>query len=467
MDSYFVLCEYYAYASRKAKSYKGAFFAYKYMIRPLRAIIENPSCNYHYAAYAANAKLALGSVQMDKMVLDDTCKFTLSNPYRTLLTCFDTVADISTTLNESISCLRIVSASLDSAPTQDEHSEQALYNLCKSIDGFRQSAKRLYEFISEKTKRSLIAEKNEPTRTPPRIEQIVTPSDFGQWNSIVSYLNAALQQCSETLPTNLSLVAAGKKRPQKRATTQRDILISFIDIMVLLARMQFNLDEESTYQQAYEYLSTAEQMCVEKKFNEGYRWLSGSYYNLGTSMIKIELYKNGIYPLRKSSSLLEKDQERANSDEGKLQLCKRYEILGICCQKNKLFDDAIKAYRLALKRIPVSAIEKFTRHSESVAVSTMIEQDALIPKLMDRFIRASVVDPYQEQINFASEYMNLTALNPIRQSFLYECELKVWNELALKMNLDKYQLFIVDKLLQLYDKDNYPIRRARYILDML
>lgn len=75
MDSYFVLCEYYAYVSRKAKSYKGAFYAYKFMIRPLRDIIESDStCNYYYAAYAANAKLALGSVQMDKMVLNDACK---------------------------------------------------------------------------------------------------------------------------------------------------------------------------------------------------------------------------------------------------------------------------------------------------------------------------------------------------------------------------------------------------------
>lgn len=291
------------------------------------------------------------------------------------------------------------------------------------------------------------------------------PSNFGQWNSIINYLTSVLQQCSETLPINLHLSTATKKRSQKRVATEHDILISFIDIMALLARIQFNLDEENTYQQAYEYLSTAEQMCAEKKFNEGYRWLSGSYYNLGTAMIKIELYKNAIYPLRKSSSLLEKDTQRASSDEGKLQLCKRYEILGICCQKNNLFDDAIKAYRLALKRIPVSAIEKFTSQSETMAVTTMIEQDALIPKLMDRFLRASVIDPYQEQINFASEYVNLTALNPIRQGFLYECELKVWNELALKMNLSKYQLFIVDKLLQLYDHDNYPIRRARYIAD--
>lgn len=75
MDSYFVLCEYYAYISRRAKSYQGAFYAYKFMIRPLVNIIHIPStCSFYHAAYAANAKLALGSVQMEKIVTDDTCK---------------------------------------------------------------------------------------------------------------------------------------------------------------------------------------------------------------------------------------------------------------------------------------------------------------------------------------------------------------------------------------------------------
>jgi hypothetical protein len=76
MDSFFVLCELYAYVSKKAKSYQGAFYAFKFMIRPLINAIQSPStCNFFYAAYAANAKLALGSVQMDKMVSDDTCKY--------------------------------------------------------------------------------------------------------------------------------------------------------------------------------------------------------------------------------------------------------------------------------------------------------------------------------------------------------------------------------------------------------
>lgn len=75
MDSYFLVCEYYAYVSGKAKSYQGEFYAYKYMILPLRDVLHNPStCTYYYAAYAANAKLALTSVQMEKMINDDICK---------------------------------------------------------------------------------------------------------------------------------------------------------------------------------------------------------------------------------------------------------------------------------------------------------------------------------------------------------------------------------------------------------
>lgn len=75
MDSYFLLCEYYAYISQKAKSHQGVFYAYKYMIRPLINVIQTPTtCTFYHAAYVTNAKLALTSLQMDKMVSDDTCK---------------------------------------------------------------------------------------------------------------------------------------------------------------------------------------------------------------------------------------------------------------------------------------------------------------------------------------------------------------------------------------------------------
>ncbi|KAI7907853.1 uncharacterized protein BX663DRAFT_528514 [Cokeromyces recurvatus] len=398
------------------------------MIGPLVSIIENPN-TYYYVAYAANAKLALGSVQMDKIVLDDT------------------YADISTTLNESISCLRIVSSTLETTSSQNEHDEQALFNLCKSIDGFRSSAKRLYDLISDKKSKY-------GNRTP--------PPDMERWNAIIAYLNSVLQQCGETLPITINL-ALKKKSTSKRAMTAADMMVAFIDIMVLLARMQFDISDETSYQQSYEYLSTAEQLCAEKKFLKGYRYLSGSYYNIGTALIKKDerFFGHAIYPLRKACSLLEKDPERAQSDEGRLQLCKRYEILGICCHKNKQFEDSVKAYRLALKRVPVSTVDSFVSGSETKAVSRMMECEPLIPKLMDRYLRAAVSDPDLINVHFASEYVQMAGLSAIQQSFVYECELKVWHRLSLKMDVSRFQLFIVNKLLQLYDAVNYPVRRAR------
>lgn len=440
MDSYFVLCEYAAYVSRKAKSYKGAFYAYKHMIRPLRNVMESTSsCSFYYAAYAANAKLALGSVQMDKMVLNDT------------------FADITTTLNESVACLGLITASANQP--QDQHLEQALYNLCKSIEGFRLSCKRLFEHISDKTKHALIQRKDEPFKTPPRHEDLVTPSDFGQWNSVVAHIKHVLQQCSESLRTAMCLAKTASDT--KRSTTQEDVLVSYIDIMVLLARMQFNIKDPDSYAQAYDHLTNAEDLCADKGYSSGYRWLSGSYYNLGTAMIKTDMYTEAIFPLRKSSSLLEKDTDRASTNEGRLQLCKRYEVLGICCQKTRRFEDAISAFRLALKRIPASEIQKFVGKADTTAVSTVMEQDTLIPKLMDRFLRASVIDPDQESIHFASEHISLSAVNAIQKCFIYECELKVWHALSVKMKLFKYELFIMERLLQVYDAEHYPLRRAR------
>jgi DNA topoisomerase IB len=116
------------------------------------------------------------------------------------------VIDINTTLAEIITCLQSVSTSLDNLPDINEHSYSALSSLCKSVEGFRQSSKRLFEYVSEKTKQSLIESKNNPMKTPPRMGEIATPSDFGQWNANLYQMNAALQQCSETLPSTLYLL---------------------------------------------------------------------------------------------------------------------------------------------------------------------------------------------------------------------------------------------------------------------
>lgn len=75
VESYIVLCEYYAYISNKARSYKGSFYAYKFILRALRSILEDSTRRtFFYTAYGVFAKLSLGAVQMDKMVTNNTCK---------------------------------------------------------------------------------------------------------------------------------------------------------------------------------------------------------------------------------------------------------------------------------------------------------------------------------------------------------------------------------------------------------
>ncbi|EIE75671.1 hypothetical protein RO3G_00375 [Rhizopus delemar RA 99-880] len=414
------------------------------MIRPIRIMIGKPDKHaYYYAAYAATAKLSLGSVQMDKMVLDHI------------------YIDISTTFKEAVSCIELMQSTIDNVQSQDDQSAQALLAFCKSADSFRQSSKRFYEFVLDKAIHNVTVSANDPFRTPPRAGEMVTPSDFGTWNAVIPQLNKMLQSFSDCISSGIRMIKT-KFADFKQKFQMDAIMTTFVDIMILLARIQFKVKDESTYYKALEYLHKAEDLCVIMKYNAGYSWISGSYYSMGTAMIKVDMYSKAIYPIRKSCTLLEKSIECDSSDESKLELSTRYEILGTCCFKNKDYEDAGKAYRLGLRQIPTSKIKNFVDQGNSIAVSTIMENDRLIPKLMDRFLRTSIIDPKQESVTFASEHLDLSNFNLIQQSIIYECELKVWSILSLKTKLNRFQLFIAEKLLEVYEPTSYPLRRARY-----
>jgi hypothetical protein len=242
-------------------------------------------------------------------------------------------------------------------------------------------------------------------------------------------------------------------------------MLSFIDIMSLLAKIQFNIDEESSHEQAYDYLSTAEEVCADAGFTSGYRWISGTYYTLGASMYTAKYYTSAVYPLRKSCTLLEKDTNRISTDEGRLQLCKRYDVLGDCCQKKDTSDESLRAYRLALKRVPVQSLNTFVKHASTECVHSLAEKFPLIPKIMNRFLRTSVVDEQQSNVVFATTLMNIGSLTPIQTAIIYEYELKIWNNMGKNLKLSKYQFDLIDRLLNVYDAALYPIRRARVLLD--
>lgn len=114
---------------------------------------------------------------------------------------------------------------------------------------------------------------------------------------------------------------------------------------------------------------------------------------------------------------------------------------------------------MALKRIPYSTIISFTSGSDKMAVSTLIEQKPLVPKLIDRFLRCSISDHGQK--SFATEHMDLSGLTATQKCVLYECEVQVLLTLSSRLNLVKQQNWLIHTLLQHYSEIQFPIRRAR------
>ncbi|KAI9484690.1 hypothetical protein BDB00DRAFT_774403 [Zychaea mexicana] len=419
------------------------------MIRPLRSLLTDSSdCTYFHAAYAATAKLSLGSVQFDKLVT--------SNTY----------IDMTSTLTEINRCLSAVHSAEESYKQANDHTDQALNSLLKSIDIFRQSCARYREFAERQTKKKLesntSSNSSTPTSTPIHSGRSSLPSADNDWSACIPAIISALQHTSEVLPSAMRIM---KRKPwrgkPKQMVSLNEVMSAFVETMVLLAHMRFDIDDEDSYGSAYENLSSAEEMCVFNGFSNGYRWVSNTYYKIGVTLHNAELYAGAVYPLRKACSLLEKDETRASTDTGRLQLCKRYEVLGTCCQKDKRFEDATKAFKLALKRLPSSTIEAFVKEADSLAIYTLMGKHPLIPKLIERYLRATISDESDLEISFASEAMDLRHLESSQKSIIYECELRSMYMLSSSTDCTRQQNAILNALLRHYTARSYPIRRAR------
>ncbi|KAI8979430.1 hypothetical protein BDF20DRAFT_819024 [Mycotypha africana] len=403
----------------------------------LQNIVNSDSVdNYYYAAYAANAKIALGSAQLNKMLANSTF---LDLPFTLIL------------LKEVIEYLQSVENLLQARPTHTHHTEHALYYLCQSIDAFSRSCKHLVKTATE-TKREM---NNDPFKTPPRLDT----NDFDIWTDVLNQTKQTLKQCTLIMAAGINLAKT------KQATAKRAITISqsYVETMILLSQMQFKVHDNSTYKQAYEYLIKAEKMCSDTLYHQGFGYLASAYYNLGKMMIQANKHSEATSALKNSIQLLERDVNRANTTSGKLHLCKRYELYGVCCQAARRMDEAIHAYRTAMQRIPTAALKSFASKHDTTSPSTRMTEEGFLTNIIEKYLAVSVADPTaQSNVQIvADNFPSMSDFPIIQQCFILESELKVCGKLSSKMDLLSHQQVIIDRLLKMYDRRTYPIRRAR------
>lgn len=231
--------------------------------------------------------------------------------------------------------------------------------------------------------------------------------------------------------------------------------------------MAFRTTDPETHERAFQYLQDGAVFCEKNDFTEGERWLSSAYYSFGANLATEGDYGKAIIPLEKSCIILEQDQLRAKtqSEQWSMQLCKRYELLG--ASQLKLFNQkkAILALQRALIHIPKSSIKEFVRHCDTVSLTIFIDKFPLLPKLIERYMRATIIDRPHDEIALASETMDIGHLSTSQRAIIKECELQILNVMSLRNNVSTLQMRLIDDLLLAYEATQYPIRRARILVE--
>ncbi|KAI9319353.1 hypothetical protein BX666DRAFT_1854216 [Dichotomocladium elegans] len=412
------------------------------MFKPLRALLsESTKYSYFHVAFATTAKLSLAAVQLDRLVSRHT------------------LTDISTSLEEASAHLDVVISITEQSRSQIEHSDQALLSMYKAIVKFRQSCNHFFGFMERKTKklRDQIPVRH---RSPSHERSLNIAIQESRAN--IPYMITVLQNCKEILPTILQIIKKKSwKGKQNQGLSPNDVMMAYVDTMVLMARLKFQVEDEETWFTAFEDLSTGQQACEELGYSSGYRWLSGAFYMFGAALANARFYADAIYPLRKSCTMLEKSLPYVTTEAGRLQLAKRYEILGSCCKKDSRFEESITAHRSALKKIPKSSIVAFVKKADQLGLYSLIEQNPLIPKLIDRYLRAALFDGNPKMLTFASDVMQLHDLTQEQKCIIFECELRTLSLYSFQVDCRIHQATIIEKLMQYYTPSLYPLRRAR------
>jgi hypothetical protein len=89
-----------------------------------------------------------------------------------------------------------------------KYTEQAMRNLCKSVDNFRNSCNAMHGFLSKKMEESITKRQieHDPYQTPPQRKHM-HPDDFGEWKNNTLNIFDCLVKCTELLPICLRMLS--------------------------------------------------------------------------------------------------------------------------------------------------------------------------------------------------------------------------------------------------------------------
>ncbi|KAK9721486.1 separin protein [Basidiobolus ranarum] len=241
--------------------------------------------------------------------------------------------------------------------------------------------------------------------------------------------------------------------------------LNLVDFVVFQARMMFEKDTTKSTSKILLLLDKAASIGDSTSSREGIKWVASSCYNFGIALYKCKNYPLAITYLSKSCQLLEQFAEaKASNLEAQsksdlwMQLNKRYEALGICQQAIGDFKNAQWSFAKSMVYIP-EIDTKPLQNSKSTAPLLN-----LINPLVSRYIKAGI---HTKDQTYRSLY-ELPQMESIEKSnlgYILEKEMYFLEIFGAHYPTQNPRQSIIERTLDIYVAEEYPIRRARVLIE--
>ncbi|CAG8631184.1 23020_t:CDS:10, partial [Cetraspora pellucida] len=244
-----------------------------------------------------------------------------------------------------------------------------------------------------------------------------------------------------------------------------------ISIYEDLSRFTLAFYKTSSLRTCICYIEKALEIAHKTSCHEGLLWISNSYYRIGAFYHNNNQVQLAIEPIQHACTILDKymckmqqtsDKPSKNIEAIQAQLSKRYEALGACWNMLGETKNARISFENALRYFPKSELIHLSELVSTQGIFSAFQQASTVSKLIERYIKLSFADDLDINVSLPHEILSD---DNIELAGLMEYELRVLKAFEDKLSGSKVDSLLIEKLLTLYCREEFPIRRARVLIE--
>ncbi|CAG8500770.1 1932_t:CDS:10 [Ambispora gerdemannii] len=449
---FFVWLDHYAYAAKKANGYKAAISVYRLASRPMDII--------KYASFKINI---------------------LYHAFESLLC--DEEIDVYNYLEEAKEILFELTKSIPSKSLNQEDFNN-FSNLFKTFEIFRGSCIKILDFLyineNQVTVNDNASQTNEKIHSKNKKQHVfINKVDENHlYASIYNINHLATELLSFFCESHFNQYKEYFKAAPNLLLHPDKLSLITIRTIELFIRTKLDvsrLNDDDTYSTYITYIEKAIRITRITSDSEGLHFISNMYYLIGGFYYKqnqfriaLESFQNACVTLKEYLDFLRNNHSSIDNNmksEIESKLSKRYEVLGSCHDWLCEYQNATKDFENSLKFIPKSEYLRFSKLSATKSVFLVSQEHTIIPQLIDRYVKSTYLNCPNISFTPTHEIMLSVVEDGIEIAGLVEYELHLMKRYYQKIDLTRTQMLLCDKLLEWYSQDEYPIRRARVLLE--